>query len=132
MPESKNITQLEQDKKLSESYEKLARKKYDIQVPRDEGLIYVLKRTLTELQKSENKDEVDSEIKKAEQRLIEAENDVIKATFVPLSAMDMLTVQSYVAEAAIRAEEAAFAPGTPSLHRIPSLPSACIASQDRR
>jgi len=100
--------ELEQEKQAAESYEKLTRKEYALKVPRNESLVYAINKALTVLKKSEKTDKLDAEIKKAEQQLHEAENNLIEATLVPLSAMDLIVIQSYVAEASLRAEEASF------------------------
>ncbi len=108
MSDEKGTTQLEQEKQLAESLEKLSRKESVLKVPRNESLVYAIKKALDSLQKSKNKDKLADQIKKAEQKLSEAENNLIEATLVPLSAVDMILVQSHVAEASLRAEEASF------------------------
>ena len=99
---------LKQEKQLSESYEKLTRKEYALKIPRNESLVYAIKKALDVLKDSKKTDKLADEIKKAEQRLHEAENNLIEAMLVPLSAMDLIVIQSYVAEASLRAEEASF------------------------
>ena len=95
---------------LAKAYEKLNRKEYPIEIPRNMNLIQTLKKTIKLLKGSEKAKEVSENIKKAEQQLNKAENDLVKGTLVPLSAMDLLLVQSWVAEASIKGEEAAFDP----------------------
>ncbi len=101
-------SELEQEKQVAESVAKLTRKTYEIKVPRNESLIYALKKALDSLNNSAKKDKLTDQIKKAKQKLSEAEADLIEATLVPLSAMDLILIQSHVAEASIRAEAASF------------------------
>jgi len=108
MSDEKATEQLEQEKQVAESYEKLTRKEYALKVPRNESLIYAIKKALATIKASEKTDKLADEIKKAEQKLHEAENNLIEATLVPLSAMDLILIQSYIAEASLRAEEASF------------------------
>ena len=108
MSTEKATAQPEQEKQVAESYEKLTRKDYAIKVPRSESLVYAIKKAIDALKNSEKTDKLSDEIKKAEQKLHEAENNLIEATLVPLSAMDLIVIQSYVAEASLRAEEASF------------------------
>ncbi|KKM20973.1 hypothetical protein LCGC14_1640100 [marine sediment metagenome] len=103
-------SELEQEAQVAESVAKLTRKTYAIKVPRNESLIYALKKALESLNNSAKKDKLTDQIKKAEQKLSEAEANLIEATLVPLSAMDLILIQSHVAEASIRAEAAAFDP----------------------
>lgn len=108
MPNEKATAQLEQEKQVAESYEKLTRKEYALKVPRNESLVYAIKKALATIKASGKTDKLTDEIKKAEQQLHEAENNLIEATLVPLNTMDLLVIQSYVAEASLRAEEASF------------------------
>lgn len=108
MSDGKDVTHLKKEKQVAEAYEKLSRRQHSITVNRNEGLVQALRRTIDKINGSEKKNELAEEIKKAEQQLREAESHVINAVLVPLSAMDLLMIQSYVAEAIIRAEEASF------------------------
>ncbi len=108
MSDEKATAQLETDKQVAESLEKLKRKTYDLKVPKNESLIYAITKALEVIKKGSKKDNSKAEIQKVEQKLSEAQNDLIEATLVPLSAMDLIVIQAHVAEASLRAEEASF------------------------
>jgi len=101
----KQLDVVEKEGKAADAYLKLNRKNLDIDVPKYLGTVRQLEGYLAEAEKQGYSAE---EVDKIEQKLKEIKKEQIVASFVSLSAQDLIHIQAFVAEAIKRSGESDF------------------------
>lgn len=107
--ETELLNILEKQGEVVATYKKLNSKEVDVEVPKRLSEIRELEAALKIVNESQlSEDKKNEERTKVEQQLVDARSDTLRVKLVPLSAMEKIMVQGYVAEAAAESRNVSF------------------------
>lgn len=105
------VESVSKDELLVKAQQKLGCKSLDVEVPANLTLIETMEGSLNAVKTAAtavDPEQYKQQIVESEQQIATLKTDAIKATFVPLKAMELLLVQGWVTEAALKGQEMGF------------------------